>query len=106
MGRRADGEGAENAGMSQSVMTERQQNGLNLHRPEAWRAGLGADEERLRLVSDVMKDRAHLLAIGVAPKLEKGMAPKLLQEKSIGSRSGDAKRKPAAIVEIEHERLG
>jgi hypothetical protein len=57
-------------------------------------------------VGDAMKHRIELLAISVAPKLEKGEAPELPQEDRIGPRSGDPERKPAPFVEIEHERIG
>ena len=101
-----DGEGAENARVGQSVVTKRQENGLDLHRPKAGRPGLGADEERLGFVGDAMKDRIELLALVVAPKLEKGEAPELLHKDRIRPRSGDPERKSAPLVEIEHERIG
>ena len=47
-----------------------------------------------------------MFAIGVAPKLGKGKAPQLFEEQRIGSGPGDAKREPAPVVEIEHERVG
>jgi hypothetical protein len=53
--------------------------------PRPGRSGLGADQERLRFVGDAMQNRIELAAIGVAPQLEKGKAPQLLEENRIGS---------------------
>ena len=55
-----DGEPAEDAGMGQSMMTKRQQNGLDVHRAETGGPRLGADEERLRFVRDAMQNRIEL----------------------------------------------
>ena len=101
-----DGKAAENAGMGQSMMAKGQQNDLDVHSIKTGRPGLGADEESLRFVGDAMKNRIEFFAIGVAPQVEKRKAPQLLEEKRIGPRAGDPKRKAALIVEIEHERVG
>ena len=92
--------------MGQSMMTEGQQNDLDIRRPQTGRPSLGAKEERLRFVGHAMEDGSQLAAIAVAPQIEKGKAPQLLEEKSIGSRARDAKGKAALTVEIEDERVG
>ena len=92
--------------MGQSMMAKGKQNDLDVHSVKTGRPGLGADEECLRLVGDTMKNRIEFFAIGVAPQLEKRKAPQLLEEKRIGPRACDPKRKAAPAVEIEHERVG
>ena len=92
--------------MGQSMMTKGQENDLDVHGLETGWPRLGADEEGLRFVSDAMKDRIELFAIGVAPQLEKREASQLFEEKRIGPRTRDPKRKAALIVEIEDERVG
>jgi hypothetical protein len=80
-----DGEGAEEAGMGQAVMAKGQQNHLDADRPKTGRPGLCADEERLRFVSDAMKNGIELSPIGFAPKLKEGKTSQLLEEDRIGS---------------------
>src|SRR6185437_595524 len=104
-GRGMDGEGAEEAGMGQSMMAQRQQNDLEIHRPKTGRPGLGADKERLRFVGDAMKNRLEFAAVGVEPKVEKGAAPQLLEENRVSPRACDPERKAMGFVEVEHERV-
>ena len=54
-GRGMDSEGAQKAGMGQSVMAKGQQNHLDVDRPKTRRPGLRADEERLRFVGDAIR---------------------------------------------------
>ena len=70
------------------------------------RPGLGADEEGLSLVGDAMKNGIDFFTLGVAPKVEEREAPQLLEEKRIGPRTRNPKRKAALVVEVEHERVG
>src|SRR5258707_8734712 len=70
-GRGMDREAAEDARMGETMMTEGQQNDFDANVRDTGRLGLGADEERLRLVGDAMKNRIEFFAIGVAPEVEK-----------------------------------
>ena len=51
-----DRKAAKDAGMGQPMMTERQQNDLDVHCVKIGRPSLGADKEGLRLVGDTMKN--------------------------------------------------
>ena len=100
-----DRKAPEDAGMREPMMTKGQENDLDVHSVMTGRPSLSADEEGLRFVCDTMKNRLEVFAIGVAPQLKKGKAPQLLEEKRVGPRTCDPKRKAAASLEVEHERI-
>lgn len=92
--------------MGRALMPKREQHRLDLKRLQSWRLCVRGEEEGLCFIRDALNNGFDFGAIGVAPKQEKRKPPKLFQEQSIGPRTGDTERKPAFLVEVEHERVG